>query len=155
MQDFHHGLLRGISRRGIVLVSLLLCGYAYLRMFAFSTGLPALDERSSGFLLRMLEPDELLERFGQNPLPFYAYNVFASVLTVLFSEPRAGVMVAANGYLRGEVVPWVLVAIVSSSITTILILVAAVSSWRDRASRDGPDRQSRSRRRRRRPLSTP
>ena len=132
--------LRGISRRGIVLVSLLLCGYAYLRMFAFSTGLPALDERSSGFLLRMFEPDELLERFGQNPLPFYAYNVFASVLTVLFSEPRAGVMVAANGYLRGEVVPWVLVAIVSSSITTILILVAAVSSWRDRASRDGPDR---------------
>ena len=109
-------------------------------MFAFSTGLPALDERSSGFLLRMLEPDELLERFGQNPLPFYAYNVLASVLTVLFSEPRAGIMVAANGYLRGEVMPWVLVAIVSSSITTILILVAAVSSWRDPASRDGPDR---------------
>lgn len=134
------GGLRGISRRGVVLVSLLLCGYAYLRMFGVSTGLPALDERSSGFFLRMFEGDELLERFGQNPLPFYAYNVFASALSVLFSEPRAGVIVIARDYFRGNLTPWSLVAIVSSSITTILILAAAVSSWRDRASRDGPDR---------------
>ena len=132
--------LRGISRRGVVLVSLLLCGYAYLRMFTFSTGFPALDERSSGFFLQMFEGDELLERFGQNPLPFYAYNVLASALSVLFSEPRAGVIIAANEYVRDGLTPRSLVAIVSSSITTILILVAAVSSWRDRASRDDSDR---------------
>ena len=87
----------------------------------------------------MLEADELLERFGQNPLPFYAYNVVASALTVLFSEPREGVIAAGN-YFRGDLAPWSLVAIVSSSITTILILGAAVSSWRDRASRDDTDR---------------
>ena len=131
--------LRGISRRGVI-VSLLLCGYSVLRIFVFSTGLPAIDERSSGFLLQVLEVNELTERFGQNPLPFYAYNVLASVFSVLFSEPRAGLMIALSGYLTGDLARWSLVAIVSSSITTILIVTAAVSSWRDRESRDDADR---------------
>ena len=132
--------LRGISRRGVMLVSLLLGIYVALRVFVFSTGLPAVDERSSGFFLRVLDADELRERFGQNALPFYLYNVVASTLTVLFSEPRGGQMTAAAQYLSGGLVPWVAVAIVSSAVTTLLIAFAAVSSWRDRAGRDGPDR---------------
>jgi len=132
--------LRGISRRGVVLVSLLLCGYVGLRLFVFSTGLPAVDERSSGLFLRVLEADELRERFGQHPLPLYAYNVVASVLSVLFSEPRAGLMVATREYVAGDLPPWALVALVSSVITTILIFAGAALSWRDRHDADSADR---------------
>lgn len=132
--------MRGISRRGVVIVSLLLCAYAYLRVAVFSTGLPAVEERSSGFFLRVLEPEEIQERFGTNPLPYYAYNVVASVLGVLFSEPRAGLWVAASGYLERNLAPWVVVAAVSSAATTLLIVIAAIACWRERATSDDADR---------------
>ena len=48
-------------------------------------------ERASGFGFRVLDPPELADRFGGNPLPFYAYNIASSVLSVLLSEPRGGV----------------------------------------------------------------
>ena len=132
--------LRGISRRGVVAVSLLLGIYVALRVFVFSTGLPAIDERSSGFFLGVLDADELRERCGRTPLPFYLYTVAPSTLTVLFSEPRGGQMTAVAQYLGGGLAPWAAVAIVSSAMTTLLIVIAAIASWRARDGRDGADR---------------
>lgn len=132
--------MRGISRRGIVLVSALLCVYAYFRFVVFSTGMPAVNERSSGFFLGVLEAADIQQRFGDHPLPFYAYNIAAAVLSVLFSEPRAGQLIAANAYVNGELAPWMVVAVLSSTVTTAVILIGAVASWRDRTAADDADR---------------
>ena len=132
--------MRGISTRGLVLVTLLLCGYAYWRFVVIASGVPTLDERSSAVWLRVLNPEEINARFGGNPMQFFGYNIAAAVLSVLLSEPRAGLWVTVRAYLDSELWPWMVVALVCSTVTTALIITAAISSWRDRAGRDGSDR---------------
>jgi hypothetical protein len=115
---------RGISRRGIALMTTLLLGYVYLRFVSLSSGMPALSERSSGFWLAVLNPTELQERFGSDPLIFYSYNVATSVMSVLFSEPQAGVFEAIRAWLDDRVLPRVVVPVVTSAVTTGLIVWA-------------------------------
>ena len=91
---------RGISLRGLSVMTVLLIGYGYLRFVHLSTGVPSLTERSSGYLLEVLEPEELERRFGSQPLWFYAYNVLASVGSVLFAEPRSGVFETVSAWLN-------------------------------------------------------
>jgi hypothetical protein len=81
---------RGVSRAGVVAVTVLLAAYFYVRFAMLDVGSPGLVERSSGFGFGILEPDELIARFGTNPIGFYAYNVVASMLSVLVSEPTGG-----------------------------------------------------------------
>ena len=132
--------LRGVSTRGLILVSALLAGYAYLRFGYLDTGMPSLTERSSGFFFERLERDELQARFGEAPLVFYVYNVVVSLLAVLFSEPRDGMFVATRAWLDGDVAPRVYLGVGSSLAMTLLIGGAAVSAWRRRASLELPDR---------------
>jgi len=132
--------LRGVSTRGLILVSALLAGYAYLRFVYLETGLPSLSERGSGFFLERLDRDELQARFGDAPLVFYIYNVVVSFLTVLFSEPRDGMFVATRAWLDGDVDPRVYLGVGSSLAMTLLIGAAAASAWRRRASLELPDR---------------
>jgi hypothetical protein len=112
---------RGISRRGMVVVTALLAGYLAMRLGYLRTGLPALSERSSGFGLTQLDPPELQRRFGAWPYGFYAYNVLSSMFTVLFSEPRAGVWTAAAELSRGRIAAGTVINIVSSTVTTAII----------------------------------
>ena len=121
---------RGISRRGIVAMSVLLAGYLYLRFVYLATGVPTLEERTSGFWLARLEPSQLQEQFGAQPLWFYAYNVVTSAASVLFSEPRAGVFVAIRAWLNDALMPRVVIPVVTSLVTTGLIAVAAASRLR-------------------------
>jgi len=116
---------RGVSTRGLGLITALLLGYVYLRFVTLSTGMPALAERSSGFWLSMLDPSELQQRFGSYPLVFYGYNVATSVMSVLFSEPQAGVFGAANAWLNDRLLPREVLPIVTSAVTTGLIFLAA------------------------------
>ena len=132
---------KGVSAWGILAMFLVLDGYLYLRFGPFGVGLPGLTERSSGFGLRVLEPRELLERFGAQPLYFYAYNVVSSVSTVLFSEPRAGVWVLVERFSTGETLPaWLLVNLLASTLATIVVAWFGVRAggrwWRGRASED-------------------
>lgn len=82
---------RGVAGRTVLVVSVLLAVYAYVRFGYFAANLPGLTERDSGFWTARLSPSELQSRFGANPLPFYLYNVGASLTGLLFAEPRAGV----------------------------------------------------------------
>lgn len=132
--------MRGVSMRGLALITLVLCGYAYLRFFFIAAGMPNVDERSSAMWLHVLEPAELNRRFGANPLPFFTYNIVTAALSVLFSEPRAGLWRTIAAYQEGTVLPWMLVAVVTSTITTVVIIAAALGSWRQRASRSESDR---------------
>jgi hypothetical protein len=129
---------RGISARGLALMTVLLCGYLYLRFVYLATGVPALEERSSGFLFDVLDPPELERRFGANPLVFYAYNVASSAGSVLFSEPQAGVFVAAREWLAGArpEAPRVYLPVLTSVVTTALLAWVAIRklttrSWDD------------------------
>jgi hypothetical protein len=91
---------RGLSRAGVAAQVALVAGYFGLRYLVFDIGTPTLIERASGYGWGTLEPDQLMARFGDNPLPFYAYNIAASVLSVLFSEPRAGVWVTTASLME-------------------------------------------------------
>src|SRR5688500_11176097 len=128
--------LRGVSATGIVAVTLLLGGYMYLRFYVLGTGAPALIERNSGFGIERLEPAQLVERFGDNPYVFYAYNVVTSFLSVLFSEPRAGIWTVplqlknGGGLMRGTIVN-----MVSSALNTGVIVWAAAHRWREWVAR--------------------
>ena len=132
--------MKGISLRGIALLTLLLGAYLGLRFLVFSNGIPLITERSTGYFFRVLEQDDQVRLFGSRTWPLYAYNIAASMLSVLFSEPRAGQLVATAQLLDGRVQPWTIVALASSLATTLLVLVAAVHASRSRSARDDGDR---------------
>jgi hypothetical protein len=52
--------LRGVSLGGVVAVTLLLCGYMYLRFASLGVGAPALTERASGFWTERRSTEELV-----------------------------------------------------------------------------------------------
>lgn len=114
---------RGISTRGLALMTVLLAVYGYVRFFHLDTGVPSITERSSGYLLDVLEPAEIEQRFGANPLWFYAYNVLASLMSVLFAEPRSGVFETVGAWIYERPLPRVLLPFITSVTTTALIAV--------------------------------
>jgi len=133
---------RGVSRAGLGVLTAMLAGYFVLRFAVLEVGAPGLMERASGYGFGILEPRELVERFGDAPWRFYAYNIASSVLTVLFSEPRGGVFRLTYGAIAGQPEPSAIVNVLASlGATTLLVLFA----WRRRAAWrakrfDGDDR---------------
>ena len=113
---------RGVSRGGIAALWVLLAGYFALRFLVFANGLPGLSERDSGFGFTRLTPADLQAMFGDNPLPFYAYNVGVSLLTVLVGEPRNGVFVLIRGFTEGDVELALVVGAVASLLATAVVL---------------------------------
>ena len=114
---------RGVSRWGIAAVVLLVAGYLALRFAVLDVGTPELNERSSGFGFSVLEPEDIESRFGQHPSVFHLYNVGTSILSVLFSEPRAGVWVATRNFLHGEELSIAAVANLTASVLGTSVLV--------------------------------
>jgi hypothetical protein len=121
---------RGLSRSGLAAVTVLLGVYLYARFVLLDVGTPALIERSSGFGFSVLDPPELIERFGDNPLPLYLYNIVSSVFSVLLSEPTAGVFRITRAVTTGSVLPVMIVNLVASA--GVLALLAAFAWTRRR-----------------------
>jgi hypothetical protein len=112
---------RGVSRAGAAGIVALTAAYLLLRFVYLDVGAPGLVERSSGYGFSSLDPSELAQRFGAHPLRFYAYNVMASLGSVLFAEPRGGVFAVTRELGAGE---WPLngmVNICASATGTMLI----------------------------------
>jgi hypothetical protein len=119
--------LRGVSVAGLIVVTVLLGGYLVLRFGVLGTGSPGLDERASGFWTGTLERDEIARRFGDQPAPFYAYNVVASAMSVLVSEPRAGTFALPKQLsATGELSPGTALNVASSALTTLAMVLMAV-----------------------------
>jgi hypothetical protein len=112
---------RGLSRGGLTVMVLLLVGYFVLRFGVQRVGAPGLVERSSGYGFAVLDPPELIARFGASPWRFYAYNVLSSVSSVLFAEPRAGVFRAVDAARHGALAPWQVLSIVGSAAGTVVV----------------------------------
>ena len=124
---------RGVSRSALVIATMLVVAYFALRFLVLDVGTPNLMERSSGYGFRRLEPSELDARFGAFPYPFYAYNIVASIGTVLFSEPRGGVWILPREWRAGNAEPWMWINVVSSTLVTLLVgWYAASRTWRQR-----------------------
>jgi hypothetical protein len=121
---------RGVSRAGVALQLALLAGYFVLRFGILHVGSPGLEERQSGFGFSSLSPDELVARFGHNPLPFYAYNVVSSWVSVFLSEPRGGTWGLTRGVLQGEPSPAALVNVVASALGSVVL---GFYAWRRRS----------------------
>ena len=113
---------RGVSRTGVIGLCGALAVYFILRFLVFGNGLPGLSERDSGFGFERHTPDQLQEMFGGNRLPFYAYNVVASLLSVLVGEPRDGVFELVKSIAAGQTDPALLVGFVASVMATAVIV---------------------------------
>ena len=120
----------GASRRAVLGVTVLLAAYAVVRFGLFSTGLPTIEERSTGYLLGTLEPAQVRERFGENLALFHLYNVVSSALSVLFSEPRSGVWAFVRAIRGDQLAPRHFVQLGASVCATSLIVAYVVSRWR-------------------------
>jgi hypothetical protein len=120
---------KGVSPAGAGTVVLLVFGYLALRFVVLQVGAPGLDERSSGFGFSSRSPSELAALFGGSPLPFYAYNAGTAFLSLLFSEPRAGVWLATRNLIEGELAPSQVVNVVASTLGTAVV---AAHVWRRR-----------------------
>ena len=75
--------------------------------------------------------------FGGRPLVFYVYNVVASFVTVLLSEPRHGVWSLTAGIMAGSPDPALVVNVVSSVLATAVICRFAWirrGAWREAGS---------------------
>jgi hypothetical protein len=125
----------GVSRRSVAGVTGLLAGYCVLRFGIFGTGLPTVEERSTGFLLEALDPPQIRERFGENLLPLYIYNVASSISSVLFSEPRSGVWVFVRAIRGDQLAPRHFIQIGASLFATGLLLAYVVARLRSGARR--------------------
>jgi hypothetical protein len=120
----------GVSRRTVAGIAVLVGGYALLRFWIFATGLPTVEERSTGFLLEALSPPQIRERFGDNLLPLYVYNIASSISSVLFSEPRSGVFVFVRAIRGDQLAPRHFIQIGASLFATGLLIAYVVSRVR-------------------------
>lgn len=130
--------LRGISRRGIVLMTLVVVLYAGLRVGYLGKQGAGVGERGTGFGAGALTGDEQIARFGDRPLVLYAYNVTMAASSVLFSQPQVGRFTVLTAWNSGSLAPVFIVQIASSVLTTVLVAwyvfsrgPAGIRRWRE------------------------
>ena len=121
---------RGVSGRGVIACLAVVAAYLWLRFGILEVPSPRLDERASGWWLAWLEPEEILARFGSNPLPFYAYNVVSAFFDVLLSQPRNGTFVLVRRWIDGDIRPWMAIHLVSSVLVSGALVVALAPALR-------------------------
>ena len=114
--------LRGISRRGLAGMAIVLLLYVVLRVVVLDIQGAGLGGNATGLGTTMLSPAEQLDRFSDNPLPLYAYNITMSFLSVLLSQPKQGVWTVVAAWQQGRFDPVFVVEIGSSILTTALIV---------------------------------
>ena len=134
--------MRGVSRTALITMTVAVVAYMLIRMLVLDVGSPSLSERASGFGFSTLEPADLVRRFAGRAWVFYLYNIVSSIATVLFAEPKGGVWRFGWELTTGNLHPWTVVSVMSSTAATMLIAWfvwsrrAAIRRWQ----LDGADR---------------
>ena len=126
----------GVSKRGLVLTLGAVAFYVGVRLMLSSQGsIPLVyTETGLGFSSEVSQ-ERLTEIFARAPFLFWTYNVSATALSVLFSEPRAGRFVFIESLLKGGTPPWLWWHVGVSALTTIVV-IAGLAGWRTAANRD-------------------
>jgi hypothetical protein len=125
----------GIGRRGVGASWVALAIYAAIRL-SFGDSADGLQYIESGLGFADASRAELGERFANAPYLFALYNVAASTLTVLFSEPRGGRFKFVESLLLDNTPVWLWFHVASSTITT-LVVGSLVVTHRRLTTRDG------------------
>ncbi len=113
---------RGVSRRAIALLVVVVIAYAVLRAGYLGVHAEGIGGRQTGFGTRLLSAEEQVAMFGKNPLPLYAYTAAMAGTSVLLSQPTLGQWTLVEAWQRGEVPPVFLLQTASSLVTTALIV---------------------------------
>ncbi len=124
---------RGLSRAGLVALTLAIVAYGGLRVGYLHMHSPVIGDRPSGIGTVRLSATEQVQQFGEHPARYYAYNVASAIGSVLCSEPQAGISGLAKARAEGVWSRGLLVRFVSSIITTALVLWCGIASWRRRS----------------------
>jgi hypothetical protein len=115
--------LRGISRGTLIVMIALAAAYALLRIGYLDMTTAGLGERATGLGTGTISPEEQLARFGDNPLPLYAYTVTSAALSVLLSQPVHGEWTALAAWQRDEFRPMYAIDM------TMSITATALCAW--------------------------
>jgi hypothetical protein len=113
--------LRGISRTGIVIMTIVVVLYAGLRVGYLGKYSAGIGERGTGFGAGTLTDSEQVERFGNRRFVLYVYNVTTAAASVLLSQPQVGRFSVITAWNNGPLPPVFIVQIGSSLLTTLLI----------------------------------
>lgn len=129
---------RGVSRRGLALIVLVVLAYVYLRIGYLDIQAPPFAERDTGFGMGALSPGEQVARFGHRRWLLYAYNVSSGLSGLLFSQPTNGTWTLPAAARAGAIGPWMLVQAAASFAATAAIAWYAIRrgtdgrrGWRD------------------------
>jgi hypothetical protein len=114
----------GISWRGVAAMMTAVVLYLLVRFWFGGPASLASSYVGSGLGFSQATPEMLRNIFEHAPWLFWLYNVSASFLTVIASEPRAGTFEFIASLLRGQTPFWQWLHIASSLLTTVLIAVA-------------------------------
>ena len=117
-----------VTRRTVAVSLVPVAIYASIRMFSSAPVVPGWYFQDTGFLAGSLDPAQQEALFGRVPVVMYLYNIAASLATVFFSEPRAGVVALLNVVADRHIFLWQIVNVVTSIVSTGLIAL-----WMHRA----------------------
>ncbi len=107
--------------RGVAGMMVAVVCYFVIRFTFGSMGALTSVYTGSGLGFTAQTPEELRNIFQHAPWLFWIYNVSATFLTVVVSEPRAGVYAFVASFLRGNTPFWQWLHVGSSLLTTIVI----------------------------------
>jgi len=126
----------GASRRGVTGTWVALAVYAAIRLTFGDTSEVEIFSSETGLgFTPQVSIERLSDIFGQAPWLLVAYNVTATALSVLLSEPRDGVFEFVRDQLEGRTAAWQYLHLGSSVLATMLA-VSAIRGWRARDDRD-------------------
>ncbi len=110
----------GVSGRGVGASWVALAVYAGIRL-SLGNSADGLQYVESGLGFADASRAELGELFANAPYLFALYNVAASTLTILLSEPRAGKFKFIESLLVGNTPVWLWFHVASSALTTVVV----------------------------------
>ena len=125
----------GVSGRGVTAMMVGVVCYFVIRFTFGSMGAPPSIYTGSGLGFSSQTPEDLRNIFQHAPWLFWIYNVSATFLTVVMSEPRAGAYVFVASLLDGTTPFWQWLH-VGSSVLTTLVTMTALLLWRPSSARD-------------------
>ena len=117
---------RGVSDRALAGATALLGVYLVVRFGLLASNLQGMSN-DSGYFFERLGPAEIRARFGTGWSRYNVYSMVSALGSVLFSEPRGGVLLFGRSLLEGDVPPRRWITVLVSSGTTLLI---AAWAWR-------------------------
>ena len=117
----------GLTYRSVAASGIALVVYVAIRFAFGSQAGPVATYAETGLGFSDVPADRLAVIFGEAPWLLWLYNVAASFLTVVASEPRAGRFTLTETLLHGNTPAWMWFHFATSVVTTIAVACALIA----------------------------